>query len=91
MWDLHKVYSGADLKNWVQEGCRSAGIGCLDCKKPLIDAILKEQAVIKERADEYINDPEMVRAIINEGCESARDMARETLTEVREAMGLDYG
>ena len=76
----------------MEEGCRSAGIGCLDCKKPLTDAILKEQAEIRERAEEYINDPETVRAIINEGCETAaRDIARETLNEVREAMGLDYG
>ena len=90
VWDLHEVYSSADVKIWVQEGCRSAGIGCLDCKTPLIDAILKEQGPVKERAEEYINDPETVRAIINEGCESARDMARETLIEVRAAMGLDY-
>lgn len=91
VWDLHKVYSGEDVRSWVQDGCRSAGIGCLDCKKPLIDAILKEQGPIKERADEYISDPETVRAIINEGCETARDLARETLVDVREAMGLDYG
>ena len=91
VWDLHKVYSGEDVRNWAQEGCRSAGIGCLDCKKPLIESILKEQTEIRERADEYINDPETVRAIINEGCETARDIARETLNEVREAMGLDYG
>ena len=91
VWDLHKVYSGEDVRTWVQEGCRSAGIGCLDCKKPLIDAILKEQGPIRERADEYLNDPETVRAIIHEGCETARDLARETLLEVREAMGLDYG
>ena len=91
VWDLHKVYSGEDVRSWAEEGCRSAGIGCLDCKKPLIDAILKEQNEIRERADEYVNDPETVRAIIHEGCETARDIARETLTEVREAMGLDYG
>lgn len=91
VWDLHKVYSDEDLKSWVQEGCRNAGIGCLDCKKPLVDAILKEQAPIRERADEYTGDPETVRAIVNEGCEAARDIARETLVEVREVMALDYG
>ena len=91
VWDLHKVYSGEDVRNWAQEGCRSAGIGCLDCKKPLIDAILKEQVEIRERALEYVNDPETVRAIVNEGCETARDIARETLNDVREAMRLDYG
>ena len=91
VWDLHKVYSDEGLKDWVQQGCRSAGIGCLDCKKPLIEAIIKEQEPIRERAEDFVNDPEMVRAIVNEGCESARDLARETLTEVRESMGLDYG
>ena len=91
VWDLHKVYSDEDVRDWVQEGCRSAGIGCLDCKKPLADAILREQVEIRERAKEYINDSETVRAIIYEGCETARDIARETLIEVREAMGLDYG
>ena len=91
VWALHKVYSDESLKAWVGEGCRSAGIGCLDCKKPLIDAILKEQAPIRERAEEYLDDPETVRGIIFEGCESARDIARNTLEEVREAMGLDYG
>ena len=91
VWDLHKVYSGKDVRDWVQAGCSSAGIGCLDCKKPLIDAILEEQTEIRERAEEYVNDPETVRAIINEGCETARDIARETLNDVREAMGLDYG
>jgi len=90
VWGLHEVYSDDEVKKWVQEGCRSAGIGCLDCKKPLIDAILKEQEPIRERAKEYQDDPETVRGIISEGCEAARDIARETLEEVRQVMGLDY-
>jgi len=90
VWGLHEVYSDNEVKKWVQEGCRSAGIGCLDCKKPLIDAILKEQEPIRERAKEYQDDPETVRGIISEGCEAARDIARETLEEVRQVMGLDY-
>ena len=87
-WD--KLYSDEDLKNWVVDGCTSAKIGCLDCKKPLIDAILKEQQPIRERANEYMSDPETVRGIIADGCEAARDVARETLEEVRDAMGLIY-
>ena len=90
MWDLHQVYSGDDVKDWVQQGCRSAGIGCLECKQPVLDAILKELAPVRERIREYENDPETVRGIISDGCEAARDEARETLEEVRRAMGLAY-
>ncbi len=90
VWSLHEVYSDQDVRDWVVEGCTSAGIGCLDCKKPLIEAVLKEQSPIRERAEEYVNDPETVRGIIADGCEAARDVARETMEEVRDAMGLDY-
>jgi len=90
VWGLHQVYSDDDLKLWVQAGCTTAKIGCLDCKKPVIEAILKEQSPIRERAKEYQKDKETVKAIIADGCEVARDMARETMEEVREAMGLNY-
>ena len=90
VWKLHEVYSQDDVKEWVQKGCRSAGIGCLDCKKPLIESILKEQGPIRERATELKKDLDSVRGIINEGCEAARDIARDTLDEVRQAMGLSY-
>jgi len=90
VWKFHEIYSPEDVKQWVQAGCRSAGIGCLDCKQPIIDAVLKEQAPIRERSEEFLNDPPTVRAIIDEGCEAARSAARETLDEVREAMNLVY-
>ncbi|MGB1800622.1 MAG: tryptophan--tRNA ligase [Gammaproteobacteria bacterium] len=90
VWNLHEVYSDDDLKEWVVDGCTKAKIGCLDCKKPLIEAVLKEQGPIRERAEEYMNDPETVRGIIADGCDAARDVARETLEEVRDAMGLIY-
>ncbi len=90
VWAFHQVYSDDDVKKWVQQGCRSAGIGCLECKQPLIDAILKEQEPIRERTKEYAADPEIVRGIVNDGCEAARDIARETLDEVRSVMGLSY-
>jgi tryptophanyl-tRNA synthetase len=90
VWNLHQVYSDDDRKSWVVDGCTSAKIGCLDCKKPLIEAVLEEQGPIRERANEYINDPETVRGIIADGCEAARDVARETLEEVRDSMGLIY-
>ncbi len=90
VWGLHQVYSDDDLKKWVQEGCRNAKIGCLECKKPVVDAILKEQSPIRERAKEYEQDKETVNGIIADGCAAARTFARDTLDEVREAMGLSY-
>jgi tryptophanyl-tRNA synthetase len=90
VWDLHKVYSNADTQAWVQQGCRSAGIGCLECKAPLIDKIVEEISVITKRAQEFEENPELVRGIIAEGCERARAAARETMDAVRQAMGLNY-
>ncbi len=90
VWELHKVYTDADTHKYVQEGCRSAGIGCLDCKKPLIEAMDATLAPIRLRAREYESNPDVVRAVISEGCEKAREESRETLDAVRRAMGLDY-
>ncbi|NIP71550.1 MAG: tryptophan--tRNA ligase [Gammaproteobacteria bacterium] len=90
VYELHKVYSDDETRAWVREGCTSAGIGCLDCKRPVIEVIQKELAPIRERAQEFINDPKQVRGIIAEGTEAARDMARETMEEVRQAVGLSY-
>lgn len=90
VWKFHEIYSPDDVQQWVQKGCRSASIGCLDCKQPVIDAVLKEQAPIRERSQEFLSDPDSVQAIVDEGCEAARAFARETLTEVRQAMGLQY-
>jgi tryptophanyl-tRNA synthetase len=90
VWDLHKVYSNADTKDWVQAGCRSAGIGCLECKAPLIDKIVEEIGAISKRAQEFEENPELVRGIIAEGCERARAAARDTMDAVRQAMGLNY-
>jgi tryptophanyl-tRNA synthetase len=90
VWKFHEIYSTEEVKQWAREGCRSAAIGCLDCKQPIIDAVLKEQAPFRERSQEFVNDPDTVRAIIDEGCEAARSVARETLDEVRQAMNLIY-
>ncbi len=90
VWQLHKVYSDEQRKTWVQEGCRSAGIGCLECKQPVIDAVLEEQKPMRERVEKYLQDPTLVRSIIADGCEKARKLAQETLREVREVMGLKY-
>ena len=90
VWQLHRIYSSDEVKDWVQKGCRSAGIGCLECKQPVIDAVLGELEPIRERAQEYDADRSAVRSIISEGTEAARDIARDTLDEVRKAMGLAY-
>jgi tryptophanyl-tRNA synthetase len=90
VWDLHQVYSDEDTRQWVQTGCRSAGIGCLECKKPLIDKVVIEISAIRTRAQEYEENGELVRGIIAEGCEKAREVARQTLDEVRQAIGMNY-
>ncbi len=90
VWQFHLVYSDERTQEWVQEGCRSAGIGCLECKQPVIDAVLAELKPIQERAREYEEQPEVVQNILHEGCETAREVARETMDEVRHAMSLDY-
>ncbi|BAW79487.1 tryptophanyl-tRNA synthetase [Candidatus Nitrosoglobus terrae] len=91
VWQFHLIYSDNEIKQWVQEGCRGAGIGCLDCKRPIIDRVQAELKIIRERAQAYIEDPNLVQQIINEGNEAARKVARKTLEEVREVMGLSYG
>jgi tryptophanyl-tRNA synthetase len=91
VWQLHQVYSDQRIQDWVEQGCRSAGIGCLECKQPVIDSVLEEQKPMRERAEMYLEDPTLVRNIIADGCERARKLATETMREVREAMGLRYG
>ena len=90
VWQLHLVYTSEEIKKWVQQGCRSAGIGCIECKQPVIDAVLLEQNPMRERAQQYLDDPVLVRNIVADGCEKARKLANETMRDVREAMGLDY-
>ena len=90
VWQFHEIYSDDGTRDWVQQGCRSAAIGCLDCKQPVIDAVLKEQALMRERAQPYVDDPSLVRNIIADGCERARKLAQETMRDVRESMGLSY-
>jgi len=90
VWQLHLVYSDDEVKGWVQEGCRSAGIGCLDCKQPLVEKVLAEQETFRERAQPYVDDPTLVKNIIADGCERARKVAEETMFEVRRSIGLDY-
>ncbi|WP_442871438.1 tryptophan--tRNA ligase [Candidatus Thiodiazotropha sp. CDECU1] len=88
VWQFHLVYSDEGTKQWVEEGCRSAGIGCLDCKGPVIEAVLNELKPMQQRAAEFEAQPDLVQRIISEGSEKARVVAQETMREVREAMSL---
>ena len=90
VWPLHQFYSSPEVRDWVQHGCRSAGIGCVECKQPVIDAVRTEVAPIRERVAEYVRDQQTVQKIINEGNEAARSVAHDTLDEVRRAMGISY-
>ncbi len=90
VWEFHKVYTDADTRAWVQQGCTTAGIGCLDCKQPVIDAIIREQQPWRERAEAYLANPKQIHWIVEMGTERARTVARQTMKDVREAMGLNY-
>jgi len=89
VWQFHQVYSDDGVRDWVQQGCRTAGIGCLECKQPIVDAVRAELEPIQQRARELEAEPEVVRAILNEGCDRAREVARETMEEVRHVMSLN--
>ncbi len=91
VWQLHLVYSDEKRRAWVEQGCRSAGIGCLECKQPVIDAVITELKPMRERAQRYIEDPTLVKSIIADGCEKAQKLAEETMRDVREVMGLRSG
>ena len=90
VWQFHMVYSDQPTRDWVTKGCKSAGIGCLECKQPVIDGILREQEPMRERAQQYLDDPSLVRAIVADGCDQARRYAQETMRDVRDEMGLSY-
>ena len=90
VWQFHVIYSDEPTRNWVTQGCKSAGIGCIECKQPVIDAVLKEQDAMRERAQPYLDDPTLVKSIVADGCDKARKLAQETMREVRDAMGLSY-
>jgi tryptophanyl-tRNA synthetase len=90
VWPMHVAYSDEAGKAWVRQGCTTAGIGCLECKQPVIDSVLAELAPIRERAQPYLDDPTLVKNILADGCDKARKLASETMRDVREAMGLSY-
>jgi tryptophanyl-tRNA synthetase len=90
VWSLHQIYTTPEVRDWAANGCRTAGIGCLECKQPLIDAMLREQEGWRARAQPYVDDPTLLRSIVADGCDRARQVAQETMRDVRDAMGLAY-
>lgn len=90
VWQLHQVYSDADTREWVKQGCTSAGIGCLDCKQPVIDGVLREQQPMFERAEQYLSNPNLVKEVVAAGNAKAEQVARATMQDVKAAMGLGY-
>jgi tryptophanyl-tRNA synthetase len=90
VWQFHLVYSDEKTRQWANQGCRTAGIGCLECKQPVIDSVLAELAPMRERAKRYVDDPTLVRNIVADGNEKAKRLAEETMRDVRPAMGLAY-
>ncbi len=91
VWAFHQIYSDQQRQDWVQQGCRSAGIGCIECKQPVIDAVIAEQDIFRARAKPFEEDLDLVKNIVADGCEKARELARQTMRDVREVMGLDLG
>lgn len=90
VWSFHKIYSDEATQQWADKGCRTAGIGCIDCKRPIIDSINRELAPIQASIKDYEADLGSVKRLVAEGSERARDEANKTLSDVREFMGLDY-
>ena len=90
VFDLHRLYTPEDTRARLTEGCKTAGIGCIECKKPLIDAVVSEITAFRDRAREFEDSPDLIRNVVREGCEKARDAARRTMAEVTEAVGMDY-
>jgi tryptophanyl-tRNA synthetase len=88
VFELHKIYSDQPTQEWAAHGCRTAGIGCLDCKKPVIDKVVEEITAMRKRAQEFEESPEALRNIVAEGADKAREVARQTLDDVRRAMHL---
>jgi tryptophanyl-tRNA synthetase len=88
--DLHKIFSSKETMAKVYEGCRSAGIGCIECKSWAADALVKILTPMQERRKKYEDNPRLAWDILEAGSARARDVAGATMDEVRKSMGLDY-
>jgi tryptophanyl-tRNA synthetase len=89
--DLHKIFSSRETMAKVNEGCRSAGIGCIECKSWVADALVQILNPMQERRKKYEDSRSDVWDILNKGSARAREIAGATMDEVRDSMGLNYG
>jgi len=87
-FQLHKIYCTPEEIEYVTKGCRTAGIGCLECKKIMIKHVIEELAPIRERRAQFENQPQKVEEILASGTQAAQQQAGATLAEVRETIGL---
>ena len=87
---MHKIYSSEETLNWVKHGCTNAKIGCIECKKPVVDSVVVELEPIQEEINKYQSNPNLIQEIIFEGSDRARVVAKSTMEEVRDAMGISY-
>ena len=90
VFDLHRAFSPAGTREWAAAGCRSAGIGCLDCKAKLAEHVLERLAGVHARRPELAKRPDTVWDILLEGSKKAREVAEATLEDVRGAMKIRY-
>jgi len=90
VWQMHQIYSPKDTLDWVVEGCTKAKIGCIECKGPVIDSVISELGPMQERIAKYQSNPNLIQEIIFDGSERARSVAKNTLEEVRDVMGITY-
>jgi tryptophanyl-tRNA synthetase len=90
VFDLHRAFSTPETREWAAEGCRTAGIGCIECKAKLTDHMLEHLAGIHARRPEFASRPDTVWDILIEGSKRARSVAQATMDEVRAAVKIDY-
>ncbi|MGD1076256.1 MAG: tryptophan--tRNA ligase [Thermodesulfovibrionales bacterium] len=88
VYQLHKIFSSEEEQQEVAQGCRTAGIGCIDCKRILIANVFRIMEPIWKRRDELIKNTGMLSDIVESGTKKAKKVAQETMELVREAMGL---
>jgi tryptophanyl-tRNA synthetase len=91
IFSLHRLFSAPEVVEWAAQGCRTAGIGCIECKRALHESMLRELTPIRERAAELSVRPDHVRDVLREGARRAREVAQATMEEVRRRLGVGSG
>src|SRR3989338_7840341 len=85
---LHRIYSTPETIAWVEQGCKTAGIGCIECKKSLIPSIIKKLEPFQKKQAELVKNPDIVNQVLNKGNEKAKKIAEETMATVRKALKI---